>query len=58
MVIVNKHMPEKCAGCWAMRCSKCIISDSKSVFENQANGTRPDWCPVIEVRLQEVKQND
>lgn len=48
MVIVDKKMPEKCAGCWAMRCSKCIISDSKNIMEYQSNGTKPAWCPVKE----------
>lgn len=48
MIIVDKPMPTKCAGCWAMRCSKCIISDSKNIMEYQSNGTKPAWCPVKE----------
>ena len=64
MIIVDKPKPEKCAGCWAMRCSKCIISDSKNISDYQANGTKPDWCPVKEDvdiiidSLQAVMEND
>ena len=53
MVIVDMKMPDRCGDCMAMRCSKCILSDSKNVMEYQANKTRPEWCPV----KGEVKDN-
>lgn len=47
MVIVDMKMPDRCGDCMAMRCSKCILSDSKNIMEYQANKTRPEWCPVV-----------
>ena len=46
MVTVDIPMPTSCSNCVAMRCQKCIISDSKTVLEYQVNKSRPDWCPI------------
>lgn len=46
MVLVNRSMPSKCAECWGMRCSKCIPMGSRNIIDYQANGTKPEWCPI------------
>ena len=51
MTILDKEYPDKCAGCFAMRCQKCVIMDSKSVFEyltKESEKKKPDWCPCHE----------
>ena len=48
MIILDKEYPEQCSGCFAMRCQKCVIMDSKSVFDylvKDATKKKPDWCP-------------
>lgn len=52
MVLVNINYPEKgCSTpCPAMRCQKCIISESKNVLDflkKDREKNRPDWCPIV-----------
>ena len=51
MVMVNIEYPEKgCSTpCKAMRCQKCVLHDSTSVFKYLAKDRekdKPDWCPI------------
>jgi len=53
MVMANIEYPEKgCSTpCPAMRCQKCVLHNSESVFNYLAKDRekdRPDWCPIVQ----------
>ena len=54
MTILDKDYPKTCAGCFSMRCQRCVIMDSKSVFEyliKDAPQKKPNWCPCHEFEV-------
>lgn len=51
MVVIDIDYPKNgCSTpCPAMRCQKCILKDSVSVFDyiaKERKQDRPDWCPI------------
>ena len=62
MVMVNIEYPEKgCSTpCKAMRCQKCVLHDSTSVFEYLAKDRekdKPDWCPIVSC-MPDIKEDN
>lgn len=66
MVVIDIDYPKNgCSTpCPAMRCQKCILKDSVSVFDyivKERKQDRPDWCPILPIGVKkylEVKDED
>jgi len=49
IAIKNAEIPKNCAQCWYSKSVYCIYHDSDWVGDHQANQTKPEWCPIIEI---------
>ena len=49
IAIKNAEIPKNCAQCWYSKGVYCIYHDSDWVGDHQANQTKPEWCPIIEL---------
>jgi hypothetical protein len=49
IAIKNTESPKSCTQCWFSKGAYCIYHDSDWVGDHQANQTKPEWCPIIEI---------
>lgn len=56
LLIPNETMPKSCSECPCFRIDECMaepitFGDNGGWANYWANFTRPDWCPLIEIDL-------